>query len=401
LAATTLSAPVKQPSKRLWVVWLLFFLQFLAVGAYFTYLNVYYRQAGLSGTQIGMLSMTGSIIGVVSSVIWGYISDRTGRPRLLMAIGAAGAMVNAQFIPLAHTFWQFLALASLAGMMTSSLGTLLDGATLVMLGERSENYGRYRLGGSIGYILASSTSGFLYDRTGLAVIFPVYGLIMGLYALVALLLPRMTVRTSGQDWAEILKMVRQPVWLIFALSVFLVWIANFATIMYLGVSLLSMGASKSLIGIAYTSGALVELPFMASSSWFINRFSLVRLMLLGMALMVVRNILLGWMPAPAWAVAINIINGPAYVFFAMSSVTYARRLAPPSLVVTSQGLLNATVSLSGVVSSLLTGILFDRIGPNNTFLIMAACCLAAFCLFAAGAYVTRLKADSPDLGFPA
>lgn len=398
MAITALSAPAEQPSKRLWVIWLLFFLQFLGVGAYFTYLNVFYRQAGLSGTQIGLMSMTGSIIGVVSSVVWGYISDRTGRPRLLMAIGATGAAIVAQFVPHAQTFWQFYALTCLAGMTTSSLGTLLDGATLVMLGARSEDYGRYRLGGSIGYVLASSTTGFIYDRIGLNVIFPLYGLIMGLFALAALLLPRFTVKAGTHDRADIGLMIRQPVWLIFIMSVFLVWIANFATIMYLGVSLLSMGASKSLIGIAYTSGALVEIPFMAFSGRFIHRFSLVRLMLVGMALMVLRNALLGWMPAPGWAVAINLINGPAYVFFAISSVAYARKLAPPNLVVTSQGLLNASVSLAGVVSALLTGVLFDRIGPNGTFMVMAFCCLAALLIFAAGAYFARSRAVLLDTG---
>ena len=79
------------PSKRMWVAWLLFFFQFLAVGAYFIYLNVYYRQAGLSGTQIGIITMSSSIIGVVSAIAWGYLSDRTGKPRLLIAGGAIGS----------------------------------------------------------------------------------------------------------------------------------------------------------------------------------------------------------------------------------------------------------------------------------------------------------------------
>ena len=386
------TAPVDGPPRRLWVAWLLYFFQFLGVGAYFTYLNVYYRQAGLSGTQIGFLSMTGSVIGVASSAIWGYISDRTGKPRLLMAFGSTGALVVAQFIPLVGHFWGFFGLTCLSGMLTSSLGTLLDGATLTMLGSQSENYGRYRLGGSIGYILASSSSGFLYDLTGLRLIFPIYGFVMGLFAITALLLPVMPIKAGQQDRSEIGLMIRQPVWVIFAGSVFLVWIANFATIMYLGVSLLSMGASKGLIGIAYTSGAVVEVPFMALSGWFIRRFGLTRLMLTGMILMVLRNTLLGWMPAPGWAIPINLINGPAYVFFGVSAVAYARKLAPPSLSVTAQGLLNSTISLAAVVSGLATGILFDQIGPNAIFLVMAGCCLGALLLFAGGNAYARSRA---------
>jgi MFS transporter, PPP family, 3-phenylpropionic acid transporter len=391
LTSTALPASADQPSRRLWVVWLLFFFNFLAVGSYYTYLNVYYRQAGLTGTQIGLLTMTGSIIGVISSVVWGYVSDLTGKPKILMAISALGALVVAQFVPLASTFWEFYGLACLAGMLTSSIGTLMDGVTLAMLGARGEEYGRYRLGGSIGYILASFSSGFIYDRTGLELIFRVYGIFMGLYAGAALLLPGMPAKTGEKGNAEIGWMIRQSTWLVFAACVFLVWIANMASIMYLGVFLSSMGASKGLIGIAYTSGAVLELPFMAYSGWFIRRFGLARLMLAGMSLMVLRYALLGWMPEPGWAVAINAINGPAYAFFGISSVAYARKLAPPSLAITSQGLLNSTISLAGVVSALLTGILFDRIGPNNTFVVMAGSCLAALVLFAAGAYHEHSK----------
>ena len=148
-----------------------------------------------------------------------------------------------------------------------------------MLGSKSENYGRYRMGGSVGYILAASTSGFIYDRTGLSLIFPVYGVMMGLFALTALLLPDIPVRLEKRAAAQIGRMMRQPAWMVFAASIFLIWVANYASIMYQGVALLSMGASQSLIGLASTSGAIVEIPFLFFSGWFIRRAGLTRLLI--------------------------------------------------------------------------------------------------------------------------
>jgi MFS family permease len=87
------------------------------------------------------------------------------------------------------------------------------------------------------------------------------------------------------------------------------------------------------------------------------------------------------MPSPSWAFFINILNGPAYGLFATCSVAYAKKLAPPALIVTSQGLLNSVMSLAGVISAILTGILFDQIGPRGIFFVMAACCLAGLILF--------------------
>jgi MFS family permease len=158
---------------------------------------------------------------------------------------------------------------------------------------------------------------------------------------------------------------------------------------YMGVSLMSMGGDESLVGIASTTTALAEIPFMAFSGWFIRRFGLTRLMTFAMLLMAVRYSLLALMPSPGWAIYINLMNGPAFALFATCAVAYAQKLAPPSLIVTSQGLLNSTASLAGVVSALLTGVLFDQIGPQGIFWGMAICCLAAFILFVGGALCFR------------
>lgn len=396
-ASTTLSAV--QPPRRLWVVWLLYFVFFLGVGAYLTYLNVYYRQAGLTGTQIGVINMAGALVGVVSMVLWGYVSDRTGRPRLLLAAGAVGVALVAQVVPLLHTFGQFFWQASLSNLLASALLTLVDGIALGLLGAQGSRYGQLRIGGSFGYILAAAGFGLLYDRTGLEAIFPIYGVCMGLFAALALLLPSAAARSEYPSRQALGVMVRQPAWVVFSICVFLVWIANYAAIQFLGVTLASMGASQSLIGVAAISGTVVEIPFMVLGGRLIQRFGLKRLLLVGMAFMVLRYTLLGWMQKPELAVLINLINGPAYAFYAVTIVAYARQLAPPSLAMTAQGLLNATMSLSGVVSAFTAGVLFDRVGPHILFYIMALCCVGGLGLFAASAWRTRRAALRPG-GLP-
>ena len=64
------------------MLWVLFFFQFAAIGVYFTFLNVYYKGVGLSGTHIGLISMVSGVAGMAGSFLWGYLSDRTGKPSL-------------------------------------------------------------------------------------------------------------------------------------------------------------------------------------------------------------------------------------------------------------------------------------------------------------------------------
>ena len=204
----------------MWVVWLLFFFQFAAIGAYFTYLNIYYHQAGLSGTQIGLLNMTTSLIGVASTALWGYLSDLTGRNRYLIAGGAAAGLVLAQFIPLMHTFTGFLLLGSAGSLLGSAPSTLVDSTTLSLLGDRREDYGRFRLGGTLGYVITSLSAGFIYDRTGLGVIFPIYGVIMGLFVVAALAMPDAPAKPRDHTRHPIGALVRKPIWIVFTLCAF-------------------------------------------------------------------------------------------------------------------------------------------------------------------------------------
>lgn len=369
---------------RPWAFWMIFFFQYAAIAVYYTYLNVYFRNAGLSGTQIGLINMSTALVGVGSAVAWGYISDRTGRPRLLIAFGALGALTVAQFIARVHTFPNFLILGVLGSLLNSAPGTLTDSTTLAWLGEHREDYARYRLGGTFGYILTGTLAGFLFDRAGLQFMFPAYGVIMAVFAAFALFLPDLPVRQEARTGGAIGAMIRRPAWILFIFCAFLVWIASNASITFMGVVLDSMGANRGLIGIAVTIGAVVEIPFMMFSPQLLRRFGPVVLMIVALGLLFVRYLLLSWMPAPEWAIPINVLNGPGFVLFWNSAVTMANKMAPVGMAGTAQGLLSSTMGLAGVISALLTGILFDRLGTSGLFLVMAFFVLSALILFTTG-----------------
>ena len=378
------------------MVWVMFFFQYAAIGVFFTFINVYFHDAGLSGTEIGVLNMITALVAVGASVGWGYLSDRSGKPRLIIAAGALGAMLAVQFFPLVNGFWSLLLVACLSSLMNSAPSTLSDSATLVLLGSRRSEYGRFRMGGSIGYIIAGLSSGFLFEQTGLRLMFPVYGAIMVCMALAALLLPPVVVHREHRAPGQIAAMIRRPAWLLLIACVFLAWIAANASIMFLNVSLNAMGASQSLIGVASIISAVFELPFMFYSGALLRRFGPVRLLCVGLALMTLRFFLLGWMPAPGWAVAINILNGPGFVFFWNSVVTYANQMAPAGMSGTAQGLVVSAMNLASVVSSLLSGWLLDLLGPTGIFVVMGFLVLAALLLFAVGAWRQSASAAPPE-----
>jgi PPP family 3-phenylpropionic acid transporter len=382
---------------RPWAFWMLFFFQYAAIAVYFTYLNVYFRGVGLSGTEIGWINMASALVGVASAVLWGSLADRTGRPRFLIAAGAVGALLVTQLIPMVDGFGVYLLLSVLGGVFNAAPMTLADSTTLAWLGDRREDYGRYRLGGSVGYILVGMGIGFVFDWLGLRWMFPLYGVLMLAFAAVALFLPDLPVRSEARAPGAVGAMMRRPAWIVLILSIFLIWIASYATITFLGVVLDAQGGSQALIGIASTVGAVIEVPFMMFSPLLLRKFGPARLMVIAIALQVLRFLLLAWLPSPEWAIPFNALNGPAFVLWWNSALTLSNRMAPPGLAGTAQGLIASTMSLGGVVSALLAGVLFDRLGPAGLFLVMALCTFTALVLFSAGNMRAFQKEAAPSL----
>lgn len=393
-AKNMINSPSVSNSRHLRVVWLLYFFQFAGVGTFITFINLFLHEAGLTGTEIGLVGMLGALFGMLSATLWGYLSDRSGRTRLLLIVSTLGTAVVAQFYPTATTFLGFAGFACLFGSFNSGAATLVDSLTLSLLGERREDYGRYRLGGTIGYILATLLSGVVFEQIGVRALFPAFGLTCAGFVVAALFLPTRPVQTSIRQTAEpgaILTMIRQPVWLILVTCVFLMWMASTGANSFLNIVLKNMGGSDPLIALTFTAPAIAELPFMAFSGALIRRFGATRLFWIATVGYIIRFMLYSQISSPGWAPIINAFAGPMYVMFWNSAINIANRMAPPGLAATAQGLIFSSVSLAGVVGAVLSGWLFDQLGSSGLFMAMTASCTLAFLLYTAGQITSKHK----------
>jgi MFS transporter, PPP family, 3-phenylpropionic acid transporter len=388
---TALSIPPTTAKRSLTIMWALYFLFYAGVGVSLTFLNVYYQSVGLTGVQIGLLGTVGAIGSIVSPSLFGQISDRTGKNRWILAGCAVATGLIALMIPVAHSIPAYMVISLFFGFFNSALFTIIDTTTLALLGDRREEYGRYRLGGSFGYILVTATIGFVFERYGLQLMFPIYAVVMVIFVSVSLLLPILPIHVGQQNKGQVGKMLRQPTWIIFAICVFLIFVAFNGTLSFLGVTIKSMGGSDALVGLAATMSAITEIPFMYFSGNLLRRFGASNMMWFSMFFFTIRTTLYAFMPNPAWAVGINCLNGITYVFFWNSAVNYANQNAPKALKATSLGILVSMTNISGLVSALISGWLFDNYGPNGLFKVLGACCFAAFVLFG----ISRLRPTSP------
>jgi PPP family 3-phenylpropionic acid transporter len=382
--AISLTQPAERQERGLQVMRLLYFLFFGAVGGYWTFLNVYYRSIGLSGTQIGLVNTLAPLVGIFASTLWGLLNDRLGNPRRLLLIAAPGVICAALLLSTTQAYGLIMLFAGLLALFNSAIQSLMDNTTLRLLGERRGQYGRYRVGGSFGFIITSFTAGYLYEVTGLHWIFYTYAAIMGLFVLGAVWLPREPVRLSGSLWGGLSKMVRQPAWLLFAASACLLWISNNGTMNFIGIVVKDMGGSDQLVGLAWMTSALAEIPIMLTGDRLLRRVGPTRLLAVAFTSFTLRSALLAVMPRPEWAPFIGLLGGVSFALFWLSSVSYSHDAAPEHLKSTAQGLLFSIMSVANMAGSLSSGWLFDHAGPHGMFWAMTAFAASGLILFIIG-----------------
>lgn len=371
------------------VMRVLYFIFFAGVGAYWTFINVYFREIGLSGTQIGVVNTLGPLVGIFAATIWGMLNDRLGNPRLLLLMAAPGNIIAALLLSTAHSFGMIVVFAGLLALFNSAIPPLMDNTTMRLLGNQGGRYGQYRVAGSFGFIIVSFSIGYMYAQTGLHALFIVYAIIMGLFVLAASRLPIQPIRLAGSLWGGLRQMVRQPAWLLFAVSATLLWISNNGTMNFIGITVQDMGGSDALIGLVWMMSAVAEIPVMITGDWLLRRVGHTRLLIISFITFTLRGVLLALMPSPEWAAGISVLGGLSFAFFWLSSVAYANESAPDHLKSTAQGLLFSILNIANMGGSMSSGWLFDQVGHRGLFWGMAAFSALGLLVFITGRFWFR------------
>jgi len=151
-----------------------FTFYFVLLGGYaFTlpYLVLYYQAAGFSGVQIGILTGISPLITMLGASLWSALADATRRHRLIMSAALLVGSFSLLAFPFLHTFLPILLLAVLFYIFYGPVSSLADSASMYILADKKEMYGRVRLGGTIGFGLVALLAGVVVQGYGLRLAF--------------------------------------------------------------------------------------------------------------------------------------------------------------------------------------------------------------------------------------
>ncbi len=245
----------------------MYLLHLSTSGAWGPYLAPWLRSSGFDGAAVGSLLAGMAMVRVLSGPAWALVADTTRRSALLLRIAAGiGALAAAVAITGASPAW------TVAGLMAGSFARapitpLLDATVMRVLEVQGTvaSYGRVRLWGSVGFLLAGGLSGWLAEWSPIAPLWMTVGL-LALAAFTGRYLPEIQVtrpRGPGLE-AALATLASSPRILLFWAVVTLHGVALSAYDSFYALHITELGLASRWTGAALVVGVLSEIAFFAA-----------------------------------------------------------------------------------------------------------------------------------------
>ena len=363
-----------------------YFAYFAYVGAYSPYITLYFKELGMTAAQIGLLYSIPQVMRIFGPSAWGHLADSSGRPQVILRAAAVcsliafagmywhggGAGANGA-LPAVSFAWLFAVLVAVH-FFTSAQMPLVEAITLDHVRERPGDYGRIRVWGSVGFIAAVLGLGYVLDVLPVVWVIHVTVGLLALVALVSFLIPAPVKHVHEGAVVSLRKQLRtRPVQLFLAASLLNAF-AHAALYTFFSIYLAQLGYSKSVIGWMWSIGVLIEVGVFQCMPQLMRRFSLETLFFSTFIACALRFVLIAWTAQWWWALVFaQLLHAFTFAIYHASAVGLARQHFGTANQARGQAIyISVSFGVGGFAGAMVSGLLWDWIGPSWTYMLSAA-----------------------------
>ena len=454
-------------NKNLLVSKLFYFCYWGAVGSFFPLLGVYFKQLGMNPSQSGILVGCRPMVEFFSAPLLGSLADRLNKRKTLLifslvswvsftfslafikpapvtcrkyfiltknvtqlslkesseiksflgpntpqeqhpVFNAKSSLVFSQE-GVQQVFLVLLFLTIVGEFFSAPAITLADAATLGMLGENKELYGRQRLWGSLGWGTAMFFLGFVIDEMeGVEICGEIISqnYTVGFYFFAVFMSCALIVATrfkfknkysevdeiaagSGAALINILLTVRYGAFLFVS---FFMGFGLGLIFTFLFWHLEDLGGPPTLFGVASLIDHISEIVCYFNVGRLIRNIGHIKVIYIGLVGNVIRFLYISWLENPWLVLPLEVLQGITHAAVWAACTSYMGRVAPPGYGTSAQGVLQGLHhGLGRGCGAIIGGLLIHHFGTNLTFRGYGVACSIILLL-----YVLILKTIGPD-----
>lgn len=360
----------------------------MAVG---NYQSVYLQNNGFPASQFGLLNALACAVSILAMTFWSTVSDRTGGVRkilILTLVLGCGLFALVPLIPtgLPHSTLLFLIILPLLSFVRTPMSPFVDNLTVRNCAEHHLNYGAIRSFGS-----------FLFAVSGVIVVntlIPALGIpstfwVMGIVMIPAIILvwfcyePQGAAKHEKKSRSGYGELLKNPQYITFLVFAFFFQMGMTFESGFLPYLMADLSIDSTNLGLILSVRAMMEIPFLFFIAKLRRRFKLHYLIMLGAAFMALEALLFSLfvqsLPLMLVFAAFYGLGGGLWIG---TSSNYIYEMAPTHLRATAYGLFVSIAQISGILSNLLGGVLFDLIGGKPFYGVVSAVFVLSIVIFA-------------------
>ena len=164
-----------------------------------------------------------------------------------------------------------------------------------------------------------------------------------------------------------------------ALTMTILWISTAGRVQFEAIYMKQLGASETIIGLASTIGALLELPGMLIADRLVRQLGASRLLGGSLLMQAAGMLLVLIFPSVTAILVLRALSGFYFSFYLVSAIAYLAQGTPERQTSTVMALYMVTLrGLVGLVGAPLAGALFDTVGAYWLYAFAMAGSLAGW-----------------------
>jgi PPP family 3-phenylpropionic acid transporter len=378
----------------------LFWLLYLgAFGIFLPFFSLYLSDnAGLGGTQVGVVVTMSPLVALVAPTLWGRIADRSPSRVRVLGLAALGTAVLTALLGALEGFWQLAAGAAALALFSTGVMPLAVSVTLAELGDAAmHRFGRVRAWGTVGFLIlvvlfppmlhafqrsfGLSASGAGPREPGLWIMFPAAALLIVGSVVVAFTIPEAPRAMAPSARGEWLELRRHGPFVRLLMISFATFLFGQGPMSLFPLYLRAHGRGLDTLSQMWILMLLLEIPLLAFSGAGLRRFGARGVLAAGIAAGGVRWLVCGLTHDIRAIYAMQLLHGVTVAGVGVGSALYLEASVPRRLRSTCQGL-NATagVGVGSSLSNVAAGWLMDHASADAPFVVGGAGTLLLACL---------------------
>jgi PPP family 3-phenylpropionic acid transporter len=357
-----------------------YFFYFGTLGVLVPYWGLYLQSVGFRPVDIGNLIAILMFSRIVAPLIWGWIADH--RQNRMAVVRLASFLTFASFAGafFGTAFWWLAAVMLLFSFFWHASLPLLEVFVMYHTVSRPGAYGRVRMWGSIGFIVAVTALGAVIDRHGPWWILPtLLSSMVGIW-LCSQMLPESGMQEPAAHPGPFRRALLRPEVFAFLFACLLMQISHGPYYTFYSIFLEGHGYTKTLIGMLWALAVLCEIGVFLLMQRLLRRIALRTVLIASFFLASVRWLLIGHYPdSISVLVLAQTLHAATFGSFHATAMQLVSRFFTGKHQHRGQAVYGSlSFGIGGAVGSLYSGHTWTTLGPTVTFNIAAATAGLAF-----------------------